>query len=79
MSVSVQRPMPLCLKTLGDRGTVEAYHPGERRRCGACGCEQWHLGRMVATCARCEFSMPIVITQSEGGADEPKPILRSAE
>jgi hypothetical protein len=76
-AVTAQRPMPECLESLGERGLVNSYHPGERRRCPSCGGEQWLLGRVVASCARCEMSMPIFSTQDEIQLDH-QPIRSAA-
>ena len=58
--ISIQRPMPPCVATLGERGTVSLYHLGEHNRCGSCGATQWFIGRNVAECAMCDAAIPLV-------------------
>ena len=62
--VNITRPMPPCLAYLGDHGSVMLFYQGEHNRCPSCGATQWYVGRVVATCARCEGSIPIVTPQS---------------
>ena len=52
------------------RAPVGAFHPGEYQRCPHCNSTQWFIGRVVATCARCEMPMPIVIIFEQPQSDE---------
>lgn len=63
--VSIQRPLPAFVALLGDRGEISLYYSGEHNRCPSCGQTQWFVGRMVATCARCDAALPIVSPPTE--------------
>jgi hypothetical protein len=63
--VTVQRPQPPCLATLGERGTVILYYAGERNHCPSCGAEQWFVARNVASCARCDMHIPIMMPTAD--------------
>ena len=38
---------------------IPSYHPGELNRCPYCTGTHWHVGRLLAECARCHAALPI--------------------
>lgn len=54
------RRLPPCVAVMGRNREIALYHSGENNRCPSCGQTQWYVGRIVATCARCEAALPIV-------------------
>ncbi|ALG60884.1 MULTISPECIES: hypothetical protein [Citromicrobium] len=52
----------------GARGYAASYLPGELNRCPSCGCKQWHVGRVTATCSRCDLPLAIA-ADGRGGAN----------
>lgn len=41
------------------RGYVLTYRIGESNHCPGCGGVQWHVGRQMAECGRCETALPL--------------------
>lgn len=48
------------LGLLNAAARVPTFRMGEANTCPSCGSTQWHVGRQVATCARCD--MPLALT-----------------
>lgn len=44
---------------------IPYYLPGKEQRCSECGGTAWHVGRVTATCARCEAAM--LLPDTHGG------------
>lgn len=38
---------------------VLSYRPAHENFCPACGHSAWHVGRITATCAICEHTLPL--------------------
>lgn len=50
----------------GVRGYAVTYRPGELNRCPSCGCKQWHVGRITATCSGCALPLSIAADGRDG-------------
>jgi hypothetical protein len=51
------------------RGRTILYHRGIANHCPSCGKQQWFIGRLLATCAFCEDSLPLACPLGEAPSE----------